>query len=160
MVGMLLLGVTGAEAQARFGYINSQQILAEAPGTAAAQSEFETAMTTYRQELEQLEQELATLQENYQRQQATLTAAQRETQEQEIQQKIVQYQQRRQELEQTAQRRQAELVQPIMEQISEVIEEIRQEGNYSMIFDASAGSLITADPALDLTQQVLERLGS
>lgn len=157
---ILGIGVQNAEAQTRFGYINSQRILAEAPGTAAAQSEFEGAMEAFRLELEQLETELTTLQDNYQRQQGTLTAAQRQAQEQEIQQMFMAYQQRRQELEQTAQQRQAALVQPIMQRISEVIEEIRDEGNYSMIFDASAGSMITADPSLDLTPQVLERLGS
>ena len=65
---------------------------------------------------------------------------------------------RRTELEETAQQRQSELVGPIMNRILEVTEQIRQEGSYAMIFDASAGAMVTADPSLDLTAQVLERL--
>ena len=162
LLGLLTLtGVHTAEAQAaRFGYINSQRILAEAPGTAEAQAQFESTMQQYQQELASLETELQTLQDNLERQQATLTAAVRQERVAEIQQKLVTYQQRRQELEQAAQQRQAELVQPIMERIHTVIDEIQAEGNYALIFDAAAGSLIAADPALDLTQQVLDRLAA
>ena len=156
----MLFGAGDASAQMKFGYINSQRIMAEAPGTVAAQAEFENVMGEYRQELEQIETELGTMQDDFERQQATLTAAVRQQRQQEIQQQFMAYQQRRQELEQQAQQRQAELVQPIMAQIAEVIEEIRADGGYSMIFDAAAGSMITADPSLDLTDQVLERLGS
>lgn len=156
----LLLVVGSAEAQdgGRFGYIDSQRILAEAPGTSAAQTAFEADMERYRTELEQLETELSTLQENFDRQQGTLSPTVRQERQQELQEKFMAYQQRRTELEETAQQRQAELVTPIMARITEVIEQIRAEGNYAMIFDAAAGAMITADPALDLTDQVLARL--
>lgn len=160
-LGFLTAGVSSAEAQAgRFGYINSQRIMAEAPGTSEAQTQFESVMAEARNELERLETELQTLQDNFERQQSTLTAAVRQERQQEIQQRFMAYQQRRQELEQQAQQRQAELVQPIMERIQTVIETIRSEGNYAMIFDTASGALITADPSLDLTQQVLERLAA
>ncbi len=142
----------------RFAYINSQRILAQAPGASEAQKSFEQDMARYRTEIETLGKELERLQGDFERQQATLSAAARQQRQQEMQQKFQSYQQRVGELEQTAQRRQAELVEPIMKRISEVIEQIRTEGNYAMIFDASAGSLITADPSLDLTDRVLARL--
>lgn len=161
MLALLIATAGSAEAQApRFAYIDSQRILAEAPGTSDAQQELENTMTQYRQELERLEDELETMQDNFEQQQAMLTAAVRQQRQQEMQQKFMEYQQRRQELEAQAQQRQAELVQPIMERIQGVIEQIRAEGNYAMIFDASAGAIITADPTLDLTQQVLNRLAS
>lgn len=158
LIGALLVS-TQATAQAmRLGYIDSQRIMMEAPGTREAQQEFERSMEGFRSELERLETELETLQANFDRQQGTMTAAVREQRQQEMQQKFVQYQQRRAELEETAQRQQAELVGPIMERIGQVIEQIRAEGGYAMIFDTSTGALISADPALDLTAQVLDRL--
>ncbi len=163
MVMALFAGVSTASAQAtgaKLAYINSQMILAEAPGAAAAQATFESDMERYRAEIEALGAEIETLRTDYERQQATLSEEAKLQKQQEIQEKFTSYQQRVAELEQTAQRRQAELVQPIMQQISEVIEQIRTEGNYAMIFDAAAGTLITADPALDLTATVLERLQS
>ncbi|MQA88809.1 MAG: hypothetical protein GEU90_01055 [Gemmatimonas sp.] len=158
-IALLLTGVVDAEGQeARYGYINSQRIMAEAPGATDAQTAFEGDMEGYRAELEQLETELDTLQQSLERQQSTLSTAAQQEAQQEIQQKFIAYQQRQAALEEEAQQRQAELVGPIMERISVVIEEIREEGGYAMIFDAATGALITADPALDLTDQVLERL--
>ncbi|NIQ59380.1 MAG: OmpH family outer membrane protein, partial [Gammaproteobacteria bacterium] len=60
--------------------------------------------------------------------------------------------------EQQAQARQQELMQPIMAKIERVLEEIREEQGYIMIFDAASSGLIAADPTLDLTSEVLQRL--
>ena len=155
----LTSGVADASAQTlKFGYVNTQRLVTEAPGTSEAQQAFESDMANYRAELERLEAELDTLQQNFDRQQATLSAAVREQRQQEMQQKFIAYQQRTAELEETAQQRQAELVGPIMERIGQVVEAVRVEGGYSMIFDEASGVLVTADPALDLTEQVLQRL--
>jgi outer membrane protein len=154
-------GAQAAAAQAtRFAFVNSQRVLAEAPAARDAQQTFEREMARSRIEVDSLEQRLELAQQDFQRQQATLSPAARQQRQQEMQQQFAQYQQRVQELEQTAQRRQQELVGPIMRQITDTIEVIRREGNYAMIFDSSAGVLITADPQLDLTQRVLERLGA
>jgi Skp family chaperone for outer membrane proteins len=45
-----------------------------------------------------------------------------------------------------------------MERINAVIEDIRADGGYSMIFDVAAQGIIAADPALDLTAEVVRRL--
>ena len=69
------------------------------------------------------------------------------------------YRQRIAQMENQAGRRQQELVEPIMRQIKDVIEALRQEGNYSVIFEVGPGSnIIAADPALDLTNEVIGRL--
>jgi Skp family chaperone for outer membrane proteins len=47
-----------------------------------------------------------------------------------------------------------------MDNITAVIETMREEGAYSLILDAAAGSIVSADPALDLTQEVITRLQS
>jgi outer membrane protein len=147
-----------AQVQARFGFVNSQRIITEAPGTSEAQQAFEADMANYRAELDRLETELETLQDSFDRQQATLSATVREQRQQEMQQKFIAYQQRSAELEETAQQRQAELVGPIMERIGQVVEAIRAEGNYAMIFDSASGVFMAADSTLDLTDQVLQRL--
>jgi len=149
----------GQTAQAtRFAFVNTQRILADAPGAREAQQAFEREMQRYRIEVDSLEQELETMQADFQRQQATLSPTVRQQRQTDMQQRFTTYQQRVTELERTAQRRQAELVEPVMQRISETIETMRREGNYGMIFDSAAGTLITADPALDLTDRVLDRL--
>ena len=61
-------------------------------------------------------------------------------------------------LENQMQKRQSELVKPIMDRINTVLQDVRKEGGYTLILDAAAGSIVAADPAMDLTETVLTRL--
>lgn len=158
---LLVMAAPAAAQQApKWGYINSQRILAEAPGTQQAQQAFEKDMERYRGELQKLESELQKEIEDYEKQQAMLTNDQRQQRETALMQKQQQFQQRAMQLEQEAAQRQQELVEPVMQQIQGVISQIREEGNYAFIFDVASGAVISADPSLDLTDQVLTRLKS
>jgi outer membrane protein len=147
-------GVAGA----KIAYINSQIILEQAPGAQQAAEQFDRDMARYRSEVEGLGQQLEQLIQQYQQQQLTLSPEAKANREEEIRLKQGQYNQRLQELDQQAGLRQQELVQPIMDNITEVIEALRQEGNYALIFDVAAQSIVAADESLDLTQEVVRRL--
>jgi outer membrane protein len=155
-----VIGATTAEAQTplKIGYINSQELLASSAEAAAAQQQFDQEMQSYQAEVEQLEQELTGLQESLQRQQLTLSPDARAAREQQLQTRVDAYQQRTTQLSGIAEQRRAELIQPVMDRINVVIESVRADGQYHLILDLAAGSIIAADPTLDLTQQVIVRL--
>lgn len=142
----------------KIGYINSQQIIQEAPGAQEAREELEADLSQYRSEVQQMGQELQEMIQQFEQQQATLTAEARQNRQDEIRQQQQEYQRRIQQLEQQAAQRQQELVQPIMQRINAVIEEIRRDGSYTMVFDVAAQGIIAADPGLDLTPEVIRRL--
>ncbi len=157
----LALAAGSVQAQGlKLGYINSQQILQSSSEAAAAQKKFDEEMKSYQAEVQQLETELQGLQQQYQQQQLTLSPEAKANREQQIQQKVQQYQERTQQLQQQADQRRQELIQPVMDKITAIIETMRQEGNYSLILDVAAGSIISADTTLDLTQQVISRLSA
>jgi outer membrane protein len=58
----------------------------------------------------------------------------------------------------TAERRNAELTQPVLDKINSVIAEIAQEEGYTYVFDAVAGNIAYADTKYDLTDAVVEEL--
>lgn len=162
-----LLAATAMPAEAqdgapRFAWINSQQIIDQAPGAREAQQELEEMTNRSRTELEGLEAEFQEMTQQYERQRGTMSEDRREEREQAIMQRQQALVQRSQELEQEIGERQAQLVNPIFERIRAVIEDIRVEGNYTMIFDHApgAGVVLAADPALNITDQVLARLRS
>ncbi len=159
-VGSFFMAADNAAAQGplRLGYIDSQAILAQAPGATEAQDQFERDMARYRAELDRIGEELQGMIQQFEQQQLTLSPQARETQTQSIQAKQEEYNQRAAELEGEAGRRQAELVQPIMDQVTAAIDEIRTEGGYAIVFDLSAQAIVSADPELNLTQQVIDRL--
>jgi len=156
------IGASSAEAQTslKIGYLNSQEILANSADAAAAQQQFDQEMAGYQSEVEQLEQELNNLQESLQRQQLTLSPEARAAREQQLQTRLQEYQQRTQQLTQIAEQRRAELIQPVMDRVNTAIEAVRVEGQYSLILDLAAGSIVAADPSLDVTQQVIARMGA
>lgn len=143
-----------AQAQAKIGYVNVQQIMAQAPGLAEARQAFETEVQQAQPELQRMEAELETLQQAFQQQQATLSEEARQQRQQELQTKFTAYQTRRTALQQ----REQQLLAPITARVEQVIEQIRKDGSYSVIFDTAQSGIVSADPALDLTNRVLDRL--
>lgn len=154
-----MLTAGAAEAQTlKIAFINSQEILLSAPGAEAAQQAFDAEMAGYQSEIQQLETELQNLESSLQQQQLTLSPEARASREQQLQAKFQQYQARTTQLQEVANQRRAALIQPVMDNITAVIETIREEGAYSVIFDVAAGSIISADEGLDLTAEVIARL--
>jgi len=58
----------------------------------------------------------------------------------------------------TAERRNAELTQPVLDKINSVIARLAQEEGYHYVFDAVAGNIAYADTKFDLTDMVIEEL--
>lgn len=155
----LVLMAGAAEAQTlKIAYVNSAEIVDQAPGAAAASAQFEQELQISQQEIERLETELTNMEQQLQQQQLTLSPEAKANREAQLQQKVQEYQARVNQLQSSANQRRAELVQPIMDEITAVIETLREEGNYALILDVAAGSIVAADPTLDLTQEVLRRL--
>ena len=159
VLGALFLGAAPAAAQGiKIGFVNSQKILAEAPGVQQVQQTLQAEMTRMRAPLDSMEQRLNTANTAFQQQQATLTPAAREQRQSELQQQFQAYQARGQQLQEQAEQRRQQLVAPVMQQINTAIEALRREGAFTMIVDSSAGGIVTVDPALDLTDRVLQRM--
>ena len=77
-----------------------------------------------------------------------------------LEQEIQQYFQTKFGQEGEAAVKQAELMKPIIDRVNDVIEQTRREGSYALIFDLNDGALVAGDPALNITQQVIDRLSS
>jgi Skp family chaperone for outer membrane proteins len=58
----------------------------------------------------------------------------------------------------TAERRNAELTQPVLDKINSIIARIAQQEEYTYVFDAVAGNIAYADTKYDLTETVVEEL--
>jgi outer membrane protein len=144
----------------KIGYINSAQLLQEAPGRAEAEAQFDREVGAYRQQLQRMNDSLNALMAAFDRDAPKLDTAARAARGKAIRDREAEYQTRARGLDSTMQARQAELVKPIMERVQKVIEAIRAEDGYSMILDVGAQTsvVVAADKRLDLTDRVLARL--
>jgi outer membrane protein len=161
------LATTEAVAQAaatpaapKLAYIRSQDIFAQAPGRADAESQFNSFVETTRAQEKVMGDSINAMLGDYAKTESTLAGDAKTARQQAIRDKQAQFQQRQQQLEQQVQAKQGELVQPILERINKIINDLRAENGYAMVFDAQAngGSVVAADKNLDITDQVISRL--
>jgi outer membrane protein len=169
MLAMLVLAVAAsapatAQQNPTIVFIDSERIGQQAPSLQAARTQMQQEMTRIESqaelELAPMQQEFQRLVEEFQQQQGTMTTERRQQRQQELAQRQQQIQQRGQQFQQQAQAREAEILGPALERINQVIDGLRQERGYAFILDTAAGSVIAADPALDITAEVLRRLNA
>jgi outer membrane protein len=150
----------GAPSTPKIAYIDSKVVLSRAPGRQQAEDTFNKEMEASRTQVQKMGDSLQTMIADYQKTQATLAANIKEQREAAIRKKQEDYQSRAGQLDQQMQQRQMELVKPIMDQIRNVLDQIRQEEGYAFILDAGseAGVIVAADKNLDITEKVIARL--
>jgi outer membrane protein len=168
ITSLILVGHAGAQASpspvgpAKIGYINSAQLLQQAPGRAEAEAQFEREVGVYRQQIQRMDDSLRTLMAAFDRDSPKLDSVARDARRASVAQRETEFQARARGLDSTRQARQAELVKPIMQRVQSVIETIRAEDGYSVILDVGSqvSVVVAADKRLDLTDRVLARLKS
>ena len=160
IVGAATAGAASAQATPKFGFINSAAILAEAPGRAEAENQFKTEVAAYQAQLQRMSDSLQAMGAAFDKAAPTLDSATRASRGKAIADKEADYQNRAKTLDQQMQNRQAELIRPLMENLQKIIEQVRAEDNYAMIFDVASQTsvIVAADKNLDITQKVLARV--
>jgi outer membrane protein len=145
-------------------YLDSERLRQEAPSLQAARQQMQAEMAQLEAKadsaLAPLQQELQQMAVEFQQQQGMMNAETRQRQQTAIQQKQAELQQAGSQWEQRAAQRQNEILGPALSHINDVIDQLRQEKGYTFILDAAAGSVVAADPALDITSEVLARLSA
>lgn len=165
-VAILGMGAEPVEARqaapppVRIAIINSQVLLNQAPGRAEASNVLERELATIRAEIQRMNDSLSSMIRDYEAIEATLSPAVRDQRRKSIQDKQAQFEARTDSLGQRADRRQAELMQPILDMVNKVIQDVRDENGYSVIFDigSQAHGIVSFDKNLDITDRVLARV--
>lgn len=140
-------------------FVNTSVILPVAPGAEAAQATFQTELQGYQTELQSLAARIDSMLAEYRRQEAMMDAAAKQTRQQEILDLQQSAQNRQYQLETQSEQRRAALLEPILDNVRTVIEALRAERGYSIVIDVNEAGVVAYDPALDITDAVLERLG-
>ena len=163
ILGAVSLSITGtAFAQLKLGYVNSQAVLAQYQPAIDAQKKLEEEAAKWAQELGVMENDIRSIQERLEQQSLMLSDAKKEELQQDIQTKMMQYQQYQNDKwgeQGEFARRRAELLQPIIDKINEVIQSVGTEGGYDFIFDTVAGNILYApEKKYDMTEIILAEL--
>lgn len=144
----------------KIAFVNARLVLQSMPGYAQAESTFAAELAAGRAEVEKLQAQFDSAAADFQQQSVMLTPSNRTAKEKELQATSERFQQRNTEIQQRLGLREQELLSPMQERLSAIIDGLRAENNYSMVIDLSAQGLgiITYDKSLDITQRVVLRV--
>ena len=155
-----ICGFTTANAQAKFGHVNTQEIIQAMPEYTAAKNDIDKLTAQYEADLKSMQDELQKKADAFDKEQATLPdniKQRRQTELQEMYQKI---QQSYQDNQQALQKASSEKMQAITAKVLEAIKAVGQAGDYVIINEINAGiPYISTTLSTDVTAQVKTKLG-
>lgn len=151
-----------AQGSQRVAYVAVQAVLQRTPGYAQAESVWTKESEGFQRQMTQLQARMDSATAVFEQQSVMLSASNRATEQQKLQTLANDLNGQVTAIRQQAQTRQRELLDPIEERVMAVIEGLRAEGNFSVVFDVSnqASTIVAADTSLDLTQKAIDRLTS
>ena len=160
----MLICAFGAEAQAqKFALVDMEYIMSNIPAYERANEQLNQVSRKWQAEVEALENEARTLYKNYQNEMVFLS----EEQKKEREQAIIDKEREAAELKKKYFAPQGELykkrialIEPIQEEVYNAIKGIAQNKNFQLILDrASDAGIIFASPTIDISNEVLAKLG-
>ena len=161
LVLLFAIGIT-ANAQ-KFALIDMEYILKNIPAYDKANAELEKASKQRQTEVESAAEEVKTMYKNYQAKSGTLATAQKNKQEEDIVAKEKAVAELRRKYfgpEGELAKQRENLLKPIQDQIYNVVKTLATQNGYSLVIDrASAASVIFASPGIDISNDVLAKLG-
>lgn len=147
-------------AGARIAFVNARAILQAMPGYAKAESLWTKEYKAAQDEGQKLQTTLDSAVATYQQSQAMLSPSQRTTREKALTIQQDSLNAKLQGLQEKVQNRQQELIAPMQQRLTAVIDGMRAEGNYWMILDYTGPGtgIISYDKSLDISDRVARRL--
>jgi len=144
--------------QNKFGYIDSQELLMLMPERKNAESEVQNFAKSLESQLAAMTAEYQESVQDYQTNEASYTDLIKQDKIAEItglEQRIQAFQQNAQ---QSLQKKEQELLEPILSKARSAIEEVATEGNFTYIFDKSVGSILYAKESENVLSLVKKKL--
>ena len=153
------LAVFSIQAQTKFGYLNSNELLASMPESVTMQTELQDYAKKLENQLSDMQSEYERKVTDFQQNEITYSELVKEDKIREvesIQKRMVDFQQSAQK---SLAQKETELFTPIRDKAMEAIQEIAKDGKYTYIFDSGAGSFLYADESENVIEKVKAKLG-
>ena len=154
--------VVGAQAQ-KFALVDMEYIMGNIPAYEQANEQLNQTSKKWQAEVEALETEAKTLDKNYQDEATFLTAEQKKAREQSIVNKEKEASDLKKKYfgpEGELYKKRIALIEPIQTEIYNAVKSIATAKNFQLILDRSSDNgIIFASPSIDISREVLQKLG-
>jgi len=156
---VMITGFASAQTGAKFGYIDSNEILAMMPETDSLQNELKAYADYLDEQMSTMAMEYQTKVTDYQENYNTMSDLIRQTKEKEITDLQARIQAFQQSADQDLGAKQAELFNPLIDKVKVAITEVARENGYNYIFDVGTGALVFYETGDNIITLVKTKLG-
>ena len=157
-----LAAIAGANAQ-KFALVDMEYILKNIPSYEMANEQLNQVSQRWEKEVNELSKEAENMYKNYQSEMVFLTDDQKKKREEEIVLKEKEVTDARYKYfgpEGELYKKRQSLMRPIQEDVYNAVKAVAEEKGYQTIFDrASSQSIVFASPKIDISNEVLAKLG-
>ena len=163
LVAVVLLAAASGSAQGlKIGFINDEDVKQSYKDWQRAQDQWEIEQNAWDEEAQRMQNELQEMLDEYDKQKLILSDDKKKEREAAIRTKKDALDAFTRDVYQPggkAERKQMELIQPLLENLNKAIEQVAIEENYDVIFTLNSGLGYIKD-TYDITQKVLDKLES
>jgi len=152
----------GSSAQ-KFALVDMEYVLSNLPSYEMANEQLNQLSQRWQKEVENVSREAETMYKNYQADMVFLTTEQKRSRENEVVEKEKEAMELRNKYfgpEGEMYKKRQSLMKPIQEDVYNAVKKVAEERGYQAIFDrASSADIIFASPRIDVSNEVLAKLG-
>lgn len=157
-LGVLLATSVSAQTQ-KFGHIDSDELLELMPEKSKAEKEMEAFAKEFQAALEAMAKEYEGKVADYQSKEKDMTALVKQTKVKEITDLERRIQEFQGQAQNEIQKKEQELLAPIIEKARKAIDEVATDKGYTYVFDNSSGVLLFAKDSENIMAEVKAKLG-
>ncbi len=163
IAAMLLIVILCSAVEFKAAYIDTQEIMNKAKDIVDAKTEFSNYQQNWDKQINEKKAAITQLKNDYEAKKVILTDSGREEAEKLIEEKEKELNDFIESIfgeNGLAAQRNNELLEPILVKLQEAIKRVADQNNYSIVLDASGGTVVYAVPGIDITQLVIDELDS
>jgi len=154
--------VLGSSAQ-KFALVDMEYILRNLPAYEMANEQLNQVSLRWEKEITELSKEAETMYRNYQSERVFLSDEQKKAREEEIvakEKEVTDLKYKYFGPEGELYKKRQSLMKPIQEEVYNAVKKVAEEKGYQVVFDrASSSSIVFASPRIDVSNEVLAKLG-
>lgn len=146
-----------AWADTKIGVVDMEKVMKVLPRAVKIRAEIETDYKKKKSELEKSEDDLRTLEKDIEKKKAVLSEEALKQKQQDFQKRIMDFRELVNKNQGDLQKKQSDLLGPVLEQIKKAIAEVAAEKGYALVLNQEP-NLLYVGKAVDVTDEVLKQM--
>jgi len=153
----LLAGEVSAAAQTKIGVVDLQLAVASTKAGKSAKEKLEKLTAQKQKELDTKVEKVQKMEEEMQKQMPLMSDAGKKDMLEKYRKEMMELQKLYMDNQTTLAKKKAELLEPILKKMGEVIQDLALSEGFTLILDRSEGTVLYFQPSLDVTPEVIKR---